>query len=42
MSKQSISRNLSYWFHVGLWRLAAPLIKVLGLDRLLWKKYVKN
>ena len=42
MSKQSISRNLSYWFHVGLWRLAAPLIKVLGLDRLLWKKYVSD
>ena len=42
MSKQSISQDLSNWFRVGLWRLAAPLINVLGLDRLLWKKYVSD
>jgi hypothetical protein len=42
MSNQSIFQDLSYWFRVGLWRLVAPLIKALRLDRLLWKKYVSD
>lgn len=42
MTKPSVAQDLSYWLCVSLWQLAAPLIKVLRLDRLLWKKYVSD
>jgi hypothetical protein len=42
MNKQSLTQDGSFWLRVGLWQLAAPFIKILRLDRFLWKKYVSD